>query len=151
MILSHAAFNASLNATSAVLLATGYVLIRRRRILAHKVCMLLAAGVSLAFLGSYVLYHLQVGSVPFAGQGWIRPVYFAILGSHTVLAATIVPLAAVTLTRALRGQFDRHRSIARWTLPLWFYVSVTGVVIYVLLYEVYGPVKTALLSVGFMR
>ncbi len=134
MILSHAAFNASLNATSAVLLATGYVFIRGGRILAHKVCMVVAAGVSVAFLVSYILYHLRVGSVPFTGQGWIRPVYFTILGTHTVLAAVIVPLVAVTLTRALRGQFERHRSIARWTLPLWFYVSVTGVVIYFLLY-----------------
>lgn len=145
MILSHAAFNASLNATSAVLLATGYVFIRRRRVLAHKVCMVLAVVVSLTFLVSYVVYHLRVGSVPFLGQGWIRPVYFAILGSHTVLAAVIVPLAAITLTRALREQFDRHRRIARWTLPLWFYVSVTGVVIYVLLYRIYGPANIALL------
>lgn len=144
MILSHAAFNASLNATSAMLLAIGYLFIRRGRILAHKVCMVLAAGVSVVFLVSYVLYHLQVGSVRFTGQGWIRPVYFAILGSHTVLAAVIVPLAAITLTRALRGQFDRHRSIARWTLPLWFYVSVTGVVIYFLLYQVYGPATIVL-------
>jgi uncharacterized membrane protein YozB (DUF420 family) len=144
MILTHAAFNASLNATSAVLLATGYVFIRRGRVLAHKVCMVLAAGVSVAFLVSYVLYHLRVGSVPFTGQGWIRPVYFTILGTHTVLAAVIVPLVAVTLTRALRGQFERHRSIARWTLPMWFYVSVTGVVIYVLLYQVYGPATIVL-------
>lgn len=143
MILSHAELNASLNATSAILLATGYLCIRQRRILAHKMCMVLAVVVSLAFLVSYVLYHLRVGSVRFSGQGWIRPVYFAILGSHTVLAAVIVPLAAITLTRALRKQFDRHRRIARWTLPLWFYVSVTGVVIYVLLYQVYGPASIA--------
>ncbi len=143
-MLSHAAFNASLNAISAVLLATGYICIRRHRILAHKVCMVLAVAASLVFLISYVLYHLRVGSVRFQGQGWIRPVYFAILGSHTVLAAVIVPLVAVTLTRALREQFDRHRRIARWTLPLWFYVSVTGVVIYLLLYQVYGPAGIAL-------
>ena len=145
MTISHAAFNASLNAASAVLLATGYMFIRRGRVLAHKTCMILALVVSLAFLVSYVLYHVRVGSVPFSGQGWIRPVYFAILGSHTVLAVTIVPLAAITLVRALREQFDRHRRIARWTLPLWFYVSVTGVVIYVLLYQVYGPARIALL------
>jgi uncharacterized membrane protein YozB (DUF420 family) len=139
MTFSHAAFNACLNAVSGILLATGYICIRRRRILAHKVCMVSAVTVSLAFLVSYIVYHVQVGSVRFSGQGWIRPVYFAILGSHTVLAAAIVPLAAITLTRALREQFDRHRKIARWTLPVWFYVSVTGVVIYLLLYEIDGP------------
>jgi uncharacterized membrane protein YozB (DUF420 family) len=141
MTFSHAAFNASLNAVSGILLATGYICIRRRRILAHKVCMVSAVTVSLVFLVSYIVYHVQVGSVRFSGQGWIRPVYFAILGSHTVLAAAIVPLAAITLTRALREQFDRHRKIARWTLPVWFYVSVTGVVIYLLLYEIYGPAR----------
>jgi uncharacterized membrane protein YozB (DUF420 family) len=141
MTFSHAAFNASLNAVSGILLATGYICIRRRRILAHKVCMVSAVTVSLAFLVSYIVYHVQVGSVRFSGQGWIRPVYFAILGSHTVLAAAIVPLAVITLTRALREQFDRHRKIARWTLPVWFYVSVTGVVIYLLLYEIYGPAR----------
>ena len=94
---------------------------------------------STAFLISYLLYHARVGSVPFQGQGWIRPVYFFILFTHVVLAAAIVPLALVTLSRALREQFDRHKRIARWTLPIWLYVSITGVVIYFLLYHVYAP------------
>jgi len=137
-VLSHPALNATLNATSAVLLSTGYAMIRRRRVLAHKTCMALAFACSTAFLVSYVIYHVRVGSVPFRGQGWIRPVYFALLISHVVLAAAILPLAIVTLSRALREQFDRHKRIARWTLPLWLYVSVTGVVIYFLLYHLYA-------------
>lgn len=136
---SHPALNAALNAASAVLLGSGYAMIRRGRVLAHKTCMLLAFGCSTAFLVSYVWYHLKVGSVHFLGQGWIRPAYFSLLISHTVLAAVIVPLVLITLTRALREQFDRHRRIARWTLPLWFYVSVTGVLIYFLLYHLYAP------------
>jgi uncharacterized membrane protein YozB (DUF420 family) len=127
--------NAALNATCAALLVTGYLFIRRRRVTPHRVCMSLAFLTSVAFLASYLYYHAQVGSVRFQGQGWIRPVYFALLASHTILAAAIVPLAIVTLTRALRGQFDRHRRIARWTLPVWLYVSVTGVVVYWLLYH----------------
>ncbi len=137
-MLSHAALNASLNATSAILLSTGYLMIRRGRILAHKSCMGLAFASSAVFLVSYLLYHARVGSVPFRGQGWIRPVYFTLLASHTVLAAAIVPLAVITLSRALRGQFDRHKRIARWTLPLWLYVSVTGVIVYFLLYHLYA-------------
>ncbi len=137
-MLSHAALNASLNATSAILLSTGYLMIRRGRILAHKSCMGLAFASSAVFLVSYLLYHAKVGSVPFRGQGWIRPVYFTLLASHTVLAAAIVPLAVITLSRALREQFDRHKRIARWTLPLWLYVSVTGVVVYFLLYHLYA-------------
>ncbi len=137
-MLSHAALNASLNATSAILLSTGYLMIRRGRILAHKSCMGLAFASSAVFLVSYLLYHARVGSVPFRGQGWIRPVYFTLLASHTVLAAAIVPLAVITLSRALREQFDRHKRIARWTLPLWLYVSVTGVVVYFLLYHLYA-------------
>jgi len=137
-VLSHPALNATLNATSAVLLSTGYAMIRRGRVLAHKTCMGLAFACSTAFLVSYVIYHVKVGSVPFRGQGWIRPVYFALLISHVVLAAAILPLAVVTLSRALREQFDRHKRIARWTLPLWLYVSVTGVVIYFLLYHLYA-------------
>ncbi len=137
-VFSHPALNAALNAASAVLLGTGYAMIRRRRVVAHKACMVTAVIVSTAFLVSYVIYHVRVGSVPFRGQGWIRPVYFALLGSHTVLAATIVPLVVITLSRALRAQFDRHKRIARWTLPLWFYVSVTGVIIYFLLYHLYA-------------
>jgi uncharacterized membrane protein YozB (DUF420 family) len=104
---------------------------------AHAVCMGAAFVVSIAFLVSYVVYHAQVGSVPFAGRGWIRPVYFGILLTHTVLAAIVPPMAVVTLTQGLRAQFDSHRRIARWTLPLWLYVSLTGVVIYALLYHVY--------------
>ena len=116
-----------------MLLTAGYTMIRRGRILAHKTCMVLAVLSSATFLVSYVLYHARVGSVAFRGQGWIRPVYFTLLGTHTALAAAIVPLVLITLTRALREQFDRHKRIARWTLPLWLYVSVTGVVIYFLL------------------
>jgi putative membrane protein len=129
-----------MNGLSAVFLACGYVMIRRRRIAAHRACMLSALACSTIFLVSYILYHLRVGVFHFAGQGWIRPVYFTLLGTHTVLAAAIVPLALITLSRALSGRFDRHRQIARWTLPIWFYVSVTGVVIYFLLYHIYiGP------------
>jgi len=131
------AVNAALNATSALLLSLGLVLIRLRRSGAHQACMLATCFVSLLFLASYAFYHLVVGSVRFAGEGWVRPVYFGILLSHTVLALTIVPLAVVTLARGLGGRFDRHRAIAKWTLPLWLYVSVTGVIVYVLLYVAY--------------
>ncbi len=134
-MLSHAAFNASLNATSACFLGLGYFFIRRKRIFSHKVCMLTATCSSLAFLISYVVYHLRVGSVRFVGQGWTRPVYFSLLLSHTTLAVVNVPLITITLTRALRGRFDRHKQIARLTLPLWAYVSVTGVVVYFMLYQ----------------
>ncbi len=127
--------NATLNATSAVLLAAGFVCIRRRNIAAHRACMLAALATSMAFLTSYIIYHAQVGSVRFQSHGWIRPVYFAILTTHTILAVVIVPLVIVTARRALRRQYAAHRRIARWTLPLWFYVSVTGVVIYGLLYH----------------
>jgi putative membrane protein len=129
------ALNAGLNATSAVLLATGYVLIRRRRRDAHKRVMLAALVSSALFLTSYLVYHAQVGSVRFRGQGAVRTLYFAILLTHTVLAVAIVPLVATTLVPALRGRFDRHRRLARITLPLWAYVSVTGVVIYWMLYR----------------
>jgi putative membrane protein len=136
---SHAALNASLNGTSAILLAGGYAAIRSGKIAVHKVFMLSAFTVSSVFLVSYVLYHLRVGSVHFQGQGWIRPVYFVLLGSHTILAVVIVPMILITLRRAWLEQFDRHRLIARWTLPLWFYVSVTGVIVYILLYHLYAP------------
>jgi putative membrane protein len=129
------ALNAVLNATSAVLLTVGYVFIRSRKIAAHLTCMLTAFGVSTLFLISYVIYHYHAGSRPFAGQGWIRPVYFTLLLTHIVLAAAIVPLALTTMYRALTGQFARHKWIARWTLPIWLYVSVTGVVIYWMLYR----------------
>lgn len=136
-MLSHPALNALLNATAAVFLVAGYSCIRHKKIAAHRVCMLAAFGVSAAFLISYLIYHATAGSVPFRGQGWIRPVYFAILLSHIVLAAAIVPLVLVTLSFALRERFDRHRHIARWTLPIWLYVSVTGVVVYLMLYHLY--------------
>ena len=130
--------NAILNATSAVCIVSGFLFIRRKRVNAHRACMITAVIASAFFLVSYLYYHAQVGSVPFQGQGWIRPVYFTILISHTVLAVVIVPLVLVTLTRALRGRFDRHRQIARWTLPIWLYVSVTGVIVYWMLYHLYG-------------
>ena len=129
------ALNATLNAISAVLLTTGYVMIRRGRRQLHKKCMLAALVASTAFLTSYVIYHANTGSRPFSGTGRIRIAYFAILISHVVLATTILPLALVTTARGLRAQFDRHVKIARWTLPVWLYVSVTGVVIYLMLYQ----------------
>lgn len=126
--------NASLNATSACFLTVGYVFIRSRQVRKHQICMISALVASAAFLASYLVYHYQIGSVPFTGQGWVRPVYFFILITHIVLAGTIVPLALVTLRRALRGDFHRHARLARVTLPLWLYVSVTGVLIYWMLY-----------------
>jgi len=129
------ALNATLNGTSAVLLLTGRNLIRHGRISAHRAVMITTVIVSSLFLISYVYYHLQAGVVRFQGQGWSRPVYFSILISHTILAIVIVPLVLVTLTRGLRERFDRHRAIARWTYPLWLYVSVTGVVVYFMLYH----------------
>ena len=126
--------NACLNTLSAGLLTAGFVCIRRRRIVAHVACMLAAFAVSTLFLLSYVTYHYHAGSRAFAGQGWIRPVYFTLLVTHIVLAATIVPLALTTIYRAWRGTFERHVRIARWTLPLWLYVSLTGVLVYLLLY-----------------
>jgi uncharacterized membrane protein YozB (DUF420 family) len=131
------ALNASLNALSFVLLTIGYVLIRRGDRRRHRAFMLGALASSTAFLTSYLIYHAHAGSRPFAGQGVIRPVYFAILITHVLLAAVIVPLALITAARALRSRFDLHVRIARWTLPLWMYVSVTGVVIYVMLYQLY--------------
>jgi putative membrane protein len=127
--------NAALNGSSALLLATGWVLIRRRRVAAHRACMVTAFGVSTLFLISYVVYHAQAGSVRFTGQGPVRAVYFFLLATHIVLAAAIVPLALVTLYRAFSGQLARHRRIARWTLPIWLYVSVTGVLVYWMLYH----------------
>ena len=127
--------NAVLNATSAGLLALGYVLIRRGRREAHQQVMQAALACSAVFLASYLTYHAQVGSVRFQGQGPIRTVYFAILISHTILAIVIVPMVLVTFVRARRGRFDRHRALARVTLPLWAYVSVTGVVVYWMLYR----------------
>ena len=127
--------NAALNATSAVLLLLGWVLILRRKIDAHRRAMLSAFACSIVFLVSYLVYHFQVGSVKFQGTGTIRTVYFAILLTHTVLAAAVPFLAVITLSRALARHFDRHKRIARWTLPIWLYVSVTGVVVYWMLYQ----------------
>ena len=138
-MISQAALNASLNGASAILLACGYAAIRGGKREVHKRFMISAFGVSSAFLVSYIVYHYRVGHVVFQGQGWIRPVYFALLTSHTILAVVIVPMILVTLRRAWLEKFDRHRVIARWTLPLWFYVSVTGVLVYVLLYHLYAP------------
>jgi uncharacterized membrane protein YozB (DUF420 family) len=129
--------NAALNATSAVLLALGYGFIRRRQVAAHKLCMIAAFITSILFLVSYLVYHYHVGSVRFPGQGWVRPLYFTILITHTILAIVIVPLALITLFRAWKADFTRHARIARWTLPIWLYVSLTGVVIYVMLYQLY--------------
>ncbi len=129
--------NALLNATSGVLLVVGYLFIRRKQVTAHKICMLSAFVTSCLFLISYLTLRYYAGMTRFTGQGWIRPVYFTLLTSHTILAAAIVPLALVTLFRALRGRFDRHARIARWTLPLWLYVSVTGVLVYWILYRLY--------------
>lgn len=129
--------NATLNGSSAVLLVAGRVLIARGKIAAHRAVMLTALVTSSLFLVSYLYYHYHVGSVHFRGTGWSRRVYFTILISHTILAAVIVPMVMVTLTRALREQFDRHRVIARWTFPLWLYVSATGVVVYLMLYRIF--------------
>lgn len=127
--------NAALNAAAAALLSAGYVLIRTGRPARHRACMLAACGVSTLFLASYVVYHLEVGSVPFTRQGPIRVVYFTVLITHVVLAALVPPLALVTLLRALRGRFAAHAALARWTLPIWLYVSVTGVAVYWMLYR----------------
>ncbi|MGA7294986.1 MAG: DUF420 domain-containing protein [Terriglobales bacterium] len=130
--------NATLNGCSAVLLVTGRALIARRKIAAHRAVMLTAFGTSTLFLISYLYYHWphHGGIIYFRGTGWIRPVYFSILISHTILAVIIVPLVLITLTRALRGQFERHRVIARWTFPIWLYVSVTGVIVYFMLFQI---------------
>jgi len=139
-MIAHPAVNALLNGTSAVLLAYGYAAIRAGKRELHKKLMVTAFFVSCAFLVSYLIYHYRVHQVVlFQGQGWIRPVYFTILISHTILAVVIVPVIIITLRRALREKFDRHRVIARWTLPLWFYVSVTGVIVYFMVYQLYTP------------
>ena len=127
--------NATLNATAAILLVWGYILIRRRSIAAHRRVMLAAFATSSVFLCCYLIYHYNVGSVRFPRTGIIRTVYLSILATHTALAATVPPLAIITLSRGLREHFDRHRRIARWTLPVWLYVSVTGVVVYWMLYQ----------------
>jgi putative membrane protein len=132
------ALNAALNGTSAVLVATGIVLIKRGQRTAHKRAMIAAFITSSLFLISYLYYHAHVGSVRFQGQGWSRGVYFTILLTHTVLAAVIVPFVLVTLTRGLRGRYDKHKRSARWTYPMWLYVSITGVIIYVMLYHLFA-------------
>jgi uncharacterized membrane protein YozB (DUF420 family) len=135
------ALNATLNGASAILITTGRALIRshhRKKVQLHRACMISAVATSSLFLASYLYYHAHVGSVRFPGQGWVRPLYFALLISHTVLAATLVPLVVLTLAAALRGRFQRHRGLARWTYPIWLYVSVTGVVVYIVLYRIYG-------------
>lgn len=130
------AINASLNGTATVLLTAGYLCIKTKRVAAHRASMLAAFGVSVAFLACYLAYHLQTGAhTPFGGTGLIRTVYFTMLISHILLAMVIVPLILTTLTLALRGRFDRHRKWARWTFPLWYYVSATGVLVYFFLYR----------------
>ncbi|MFN0109526.1 MAG: DUF420 domain-containing protein [Blastocatellia bacterium] len=129
--------NAILNSVSAILLTIGYVFIKQKNRNAHRLCMLGAFTTSTLFLISYLVYHFNVGSVKFQGQGAIRTIYLTILLTHTVLATAIVPLVFVTFARALNGNFDKHRRIARWTLPIWLYVSVTGVVVYLMLYHLY--------------
>ncbi len=129
------ALNACLNATTAALLVTGYLLIRRKRVALHRAAMLSAFALSVLFLVSYLWYHAHAGIRHFTGTGWIRPVYFAILTTHTVLAAAVVPLAVTTISFGLMARHPRHEKLARWTLPIWLYVSVTGVVVYLLLYR----------------
>lgn len=131
------AVNATLNAVAATLLVVGYLKIRQGKIETHRRLMLAAFTTSALFLVSYLIYHANAGSRPFPGQGPIRAVYFAILTSHVILAAAILPLALITLTHALRARFERHVPIARWTLPIWLYVSVTGVLVYLMLYQLY--------------
>ena len=129
--------NAILNASSAALLTTGYFFIRRKRISAHRNCQVTALVTSALFLVSYIVYHYHHGATRFEGQGIVRPIYFTLLFTHTVLAGVIVPFVLITAYRAARGRFRQHKRIARWTLPMWLYVSVTGVVVYLMLYHLY--------------
>ena len=129
------ALNASLNGTSAVLLLTGRYMIARGRMAAHRACMIAAVVASALFLSCYLYFHFHAGNILFLGQGIWRPIYFAILIPHVTLAIVIVPMVIITLNRALRARYDRHRIIARWTFPLWMYVSVTGVIVYFMLYQ----------------
>lgn len=132
------ALNATLNGASAVLITTGRVLIGRKQIRLHRACMIAAVVTSSIFLVCYLYYHAHVGSVHFPGQGWARRFYFTILISHTILAATVVPLVLLSLNYGLRARFDKHRRIARWAFPVWLYVSITGVIVYIMLYQIYG-------------
>ena len=136
--------NAILNATSGTLIVIGFVFIKRKQQTAHKRCMLGAVASSVLFLISYLVYHYTAGATSFTGEGWIRPVYFIILATHTLLAVVIVPMVAVTVLRGLSGRYALHRKIARWTFPIWLYVSVTGVVIYLLLYHLYPQAPAGL-------
>jgi putative membrane protein len=129
--------NAFLNATAAILLVWGFTLIKRKKIAEHRRVMLSAFAVSCIFLVCYLVYHYNVGSVRFPRPGWVKTVYLTILATHTVLAVTVPFLAIITLNQALRGRFDKHRKIARWTFPIWLYVSVTGVIVYLMLYHLY--------------
>jgi putative membrane protein len=129
------ALNATLNGISTVFLITGYIFIKNGQRQKHRFCMLAAVVMSALFLTSYLIYHAQVGSVPFKGTGWIRTLYFAILIPHIILAAALVPPILITVSRGLSAKYDKHRRIARWTLPLWLYVSVTGVIVYFMLYR----------------
>ncbi len=130
--------NGALNAVCFVFLVSGYAFIKNKKVEAHRACMLGALTTSVVFLISYVTYHVQAGSRPFMGTGIVRPVYYVILFTHVVLAAVIVPLAIVTVRRAVKGDIERHRKIARWTWPLWIYVSVTGLIVYGMLYHLYS-------------
>jgi len=142
-LMSLPAVNATLNGACTVFLVAGYAFIRNRKIGLHRFCMVTAFLCSTVFLVLYLYFHFHAGLIRFGGQGWIRPVYFTILITHTTLAIVIVPLVLMTLTRALRERFVQHRAIARWTLPLWLYVSITGVVVYWLLYIAYTPILPA--------
>jgi putative membrane protein len=130
-----ATVNAALNATAAVLIGTGFYYIKRKNIPAHKACMVAAMVVSALFLASYLFYHYNVGSVRFTKQGWIRNVYFPLLLTHTVLAAVVLPMVLRTVFLAFKGRFRNHVRIARWTFPIWMYVSITGVIVYLMLYH----------------
>lgn len=135
--------NATLNALSAIALLTGYGFIRKGKVMQHRASMLTAFGCSAVFLCGYLYFHFEIGVVRFGGRGWIRPVYFTLLTTHTILAVVILPLVLITLYRAVTNQFIKHQAIARWTLPLWLYVSVTGVMVYVMLYRMYPPIFPA--------
>ena len=141
MSFSHAALNATLNGTSGIRLAGGYAAIRTGKREAHKRFMISAFVVSCAFLVSYLVYHDRVGHVVFQGPGWIRPVYFVLLTSLTILTIVIVPLILITLRHGLAERFDKHNVILKWTLPLWFYVCLTGVIVYWMVYQLYAPIR----------
>jgi uncharacterized membrane protein YozB (DUF420 family) len=132
------ALNASLNGASAVLITTGHAFLKRQNVRLHRACMIAAVVTSGLFLGCYLYYHAHVGSVHFPGHGLAKGIYFGILISHTILAAAVPPLVIITLVLALRERFERHRRIARWTYPIWLYVSVTGVIVYLMLYQIYA-------------